>query len=75
MDEGGEWPEELITTDGAFYDKNPKMSYLWRKQTVEVTYTRYTNTKKPLQKPKPNDKTIEEAVEARLTPGKKNRIF
>ena len=28
VDEGGEWPEELITTDGAFYDKNPKMSYL-----------------------------------------------
>ena len=28
VDEGGDWPEELITTDGAFYDKNPKMSYL-----------------------------------------------
>ena len=40
---------------------------------VEVTYTRYINTMKPPQNPKPNDKTIDEAVEAKLTPGKKNK--
>ena len=39
---------------------------------VEVTYTRYINTMKPPQNRKPNDKTIYEAVEARLTPGKKS---
>ena len=36
---------------------------------VEVTYTRYINTMKPPQKPKSTDKTIDEAVEAKLTPG------
>ena len=39
---------------------------------VEVTYTRYINTKKPPQNSKPNDKTISEAVKAGLTPGKKH---
>ena len=40
---------------------------------VEVTYTRYINTKKPplSQNSKPNDKTIYEAFDAFLTPGKK----
>ena len=38
---------------------------------VEVTYTRYINPMKQPQSPKPNDKTIDEAVEAGLTPGKK----
>ena len=38
---------------------------------VEVTYTRYINTKKPPQNRKRNDKTIYEAVNAKLTPGKK----
>ena len=38
---------------------------------VEVTYTRYINTTKPPQNPKATDKTITEAFEAHLTPGKK----
>ena len=42
---------------------------------VEVTYTRYINTTKPPRNPKPTDKTIEEAVEARLTPGTKSTSF
>ena len=59
---------------GGDYSNTPEGLNL-SESDVEVTYTRYTNTKKPLQNPKPNDKTIEEAVEARLTPGKKNRNF
>ena len=42
---------------------------------VEVTYTRYINTIKPHQNPKPSDKTISEAVQAGLTPGKKFSKF
>ena len=39
---------------------------------VDVTYTRYVNNyKKDAQT---NDKTIDEAVEAKLTPGKKEKI-
>ena len=38
---------------------------------VKVTYTRYVNTMKPPQNPKPNDKTIYEAVDAKLTPGER----
>ena len=41
---------------------------------VEVTYTRYINTMKPPRNPKPNDRTIDEAVNARLTPGTKISI-
>ena len=42
---------------------------------IEVTYKRYINTKKPPQNPKPDDKTIEEAAKAGLTPGKKFYIL
>ena len=38
---------------------------------VEVSYTRYINHMKSTQNPKPNDKTIDEAVRAKLTPGNK----
>ena len=39
---------------------------------VEVTYTRYINNhKKTTKDAKPNDKTIDDAVRDRLTPGKK----
>ena len=45
-----------------FFDKMEGLNL--SESDVEVTYTRYINTKKPPQNPKPNDKTIEEAVGA-----------
>ena len=38
---------------------------------VEVTYRRYINTMNPPENMRQNDKSIEEAVEAGITPGKK----
>ena len=55
------------------YDSNKGLNL--SESDVEVTYTRYINTMKPPQNPKPNDKAIEEAVEAKLTPGKKFHIL
>ena len=41
---------------------------------VEVSYTRYINHMKSTQNPKSNEKTIDEAVKAELTPGNKRKI-
>ena len=63
----------LIYADEFHYDENSsdKMKGLnLSENDVEVTYSRYINPMKPSQNPKPKDKTIYEAVDAELTPGK-----
>ena len=62
----------MICSNEEFYGENYKKitnGINLSENDVEVTYTRYINTMKQPQNPKPNDKTIDEAVEAGLTPG------
>ena len=63
--------EELLINDDYFnpIDKGLGLT----EEEVEVTYTRYINEEKSPKKP--NDKTITEAAQDKLTPGVKFKYF
>ena len=59
----------MIHADGLYYDGDSEKGLNLSESDVEVTYTRYVNNYKKVAQA--NDKSIDEAVEAELTPGKK----
>ena len=59
----------IHSNQGLNYPSDSKKGLNLSKSDVEVTYTRYVNNYKKVAQA--NDKSIVEAVEAKLTPGKK----
>ena len=59
----------LVHADGLYYNGGSDKGLNLTESDVSVTYTRYVNNyKKDAQ---PNDQTIDQAIEAKLSPGKK----